>query len=619
MQVVPLAVSSASVKDVSVPWQYAVLCWLEGMLEFGIIQSSEPLIHICYTTVFNLLSSLTLSSIASRLLYHMTVRQDVTPNRVQVLLKLRLKPGFNIPASFVLRLYNLFRPDLVTGQLADRTVVKRLPPALKTRLLEARMRLQGEAEYLDTVEGKDRLWRDGAKLEKMNLHLRNTAVPLPYFNMCTLTVEEKKMRPLYATQYQSFSEMVRGMSEWERWVWPSNPAAHLACPLVVPLFRAHQVQVQVGLTNWLEVALRTELVEGIGAPSKERQDSLLNTAHELCFSHAASLPVISNFLLELMPVWNHSDNFKKVVRLLEFVGFTSTANLSPSVLRVVEQLMLSQPLIVWCRVVESVTAMVCRWLITEHQERTSGSSDGHDWPQQEEYSSALTGAWFVTKRLERMFLFGVLEYESHPLVIHHILDYYTQVDMYCEELNLPMSVYPPPILTLNIVGNSDLALTHRLGHILARVKDRLATLTKMNEEGCEEQILILCLQGTSEVNESVFIFISGLLEGTALSKFWEKSLDKFYPFEHLKKLRARKHIGKFASVTHALPFLPFVGKALTEMDREWTQAEFKKVRADVLADLSAAGLTGIEACHKAYSAEVKQEEVEGTQREQSVA
>ncbi|MPC07463.1 hypothetical protein E2C01_000025 [Portunus trituberculatus] len=105
---------------------------------------------VSFSPHYNLISSLTLSSMASPLLYHMTIRQDVTPNHVQVLMKLQLKPGFNIPASFVLRLYNLLQPDLVIGQLVDRTVVKRLPPALKTRLLEARMRLQGEVEYLDT-------------------------------------------------------------------------------------------------------------------------------------------------------------------------------------------------------------------------------------------------------------------------------------------------------------------------------------------------------------------------------------------------------------------------------------------------------------------------------------
>ncbi|MPC07464.1 hypothetical protein E2C01_000026 [Portunus trituberculatus] len=100
--------------------------------------------------------------------------------------------------------------------------------------------------------------------------------------------------------------------------------------------RPHQVQVQIALTNWLEMALGTELVEGIGAPGKERQDNLLNTAHELCFSHAASLPVTNNFLLELMPFWNYSNNFKKVMRLQEHDGFTSMESLCYSVLRVVE-------------------------------------------------------------------------------------------------------------------------------------------------------------------------------------------------------------------------------------------------------------------------------------------
>ncbi|KAK8397489.1 hypothetical protein O3P69_004925 [Scylla paramamosain] len=620
LQVVPLAVSSAAIKNVNVTWQYAVLSWLEGMLEFGIIHSSEPLIHICYTTIFNLTSSLTLSSVASRILYHITVRQDVTPNRVQVLMRLRLKPGFDASASFVLRLYHLFRPDFVAGQLADRTVVTRLPQALKTKLLQARLRLQGAAGDLEDLEGKDRVWRDGAKVEKMNIYQRNTAVPQPQFNIYTLTVEEKKSRPVYVTQYQRFAEMVRGMDEWERWVWPTNPAAHLACPVVVPLFRPHQVEVQVGLTNWLEVALRTELVEVISAPSKERQDKLLSTAHELCFSHAASLPVISNFLLELIPRWNHHDNLEKVVRLLEYVSYTSAASLCYGVLPVVSQLMIGQPLIIWCRMVESVTAMACHWLITAHQEKANVTPDGHDWPQQQEYSSALLGTWFLTQKLERMFLLGVLDFQSHPLAVHHILDYYSQLDMYSEELDLPLVFCPPPILTLNIITNADLALTHRLGHILARMKNRLETLKRMMEEGCEEPILLDSLNGMHEVNECVLIFLTGVLEGTALSESWKKRLDNFYPFELLEDVKAGKHAAKFAAVTHALPYLPFFGRALTEIGREWTQTEFKEVRAAVLADLSAAGLTGIEVCNKAFLKEVKEkEEAEGTRKEESVA
>lgn len=615
MQVVPLVASSASTAGVSVSWQYAVLTWLEGMLEFGIIPSSEPLVHICYTTVFNLMSSLSLSSMASRVLYHITVREDVTPNRVQVLLKLRLKPAFDVPASYLLRLYHLFRPDMVAGRLADKSVVVRLPPALKTRLLQARQRLQDTDGDLGNFKDKDRVWRDGAKVEKVNIYQRNTAVPQPQFNIYTLKVEEKTSKTVYVTQYQRFGELVRGLEEWEHWVWPTNPAAHLACPMVVPLFRPHQVQVQVSLTNWLEVALRTELLEGIGAPSKERLDNLLGAAHELCFSYGASLPVVSNFLLQLLPRWNLHDNFEKVVPLLEYVGFTSELSLYRDVLPVVENLMVGQPLILWCRIVEAVTAMACHWLIAAHQERANVTPDGYDWPQQQDYSSALVGVWFLTQKLGRMFLFGVLEFHSHPLVIHHILDYYSRLDMYSEILDLPLAFFPPPVLTLNIITNADLALTHRLGHILSRMKDRLATLKRMQDEGCEESALQSSIVDMHEVRECLFIFLSGVLQGTALSDQWKKKLDVFYPFEHLADLRAEKRTAKFATVTHALYYLPFFARSLIEFGREWRQVEFEEVRSRVLADLSAAGLTGIAVCNKAYLKVREEEEEQDTEME----
>ena len=58
----------------------------------------------------------------------------------------------------------------------------------------------------------------------------------------------------------------------------------------------------------------TEVMEVIGSPSMERRESLLSAGHELCFTHAASLPVISDFLMELMTKWNHHDHFEKVSR-----------------------------------------------------------------------------------------------------------------------------------------------------------------------------------------------------------------------------------------------------------------------------------------------------------------
>lgn len=57
-----------------------------------------------------------------------------------------------------------------------------------------------------------------------------------------------------------FGEMVKGLEEHQYWEWPSNPASHLVYPLILPLFRSHQPNVLVNLTNWLEIALRTGAV-----------------------------------------------------------------------------------------------------------------------------------------------------------------------------------------------------------------------------------------------------------------------------------------------------------------------------------------------------------------------
>ncbi|KAG0720527.1 Centromere protein I [Chionoecetes opilio] len=619
LQVVPLAVSSAAVHNISVAWQHAVLSWLEGMLEYGIIAPAAPLVHICYTTIFNLTSCLSLSSVACRLLYHITVRSDVTSNRIHVLLRLKLKPAFRVPVSYLLRLYHLFRPDMVVGRIGDRSVVIRLSPGLKARLLEARTRLQSVTGDMVGL-GKDRMWRDGLKVERVNVYQRNTAVPQPQFNIYTTKVEENKGRVIYVTQYQGtseptshahelqaciqlkFQELVRGLDQWECWVWPSNPAAHLCCPLVVPLFRPHQVEVQVALTNWLEMALRIEVIEGIGSPSRERQERLLSVAYDLCLTHAASLPVISNFLLELLTKWNHHDHFEKVIRLLEYVGFTTLQTAHETLLSLVSRLLTGASLITWCRVVEALTAMACHWALAAHQQNNNTTPDGYSWPQQQDHERILDGLTYLTMRLEKLFLGGLLNFHVHPMVVHHTLDYYAKVDEYCEALELPVTLCPPPIITLAIVTSADLTATHRLGLALTRVKGRLATLEGMVKEGRQDPELQDLPQTTHAVKESVFFFLTGVLKGQALSESWEEKLDPFYPFDFMEEVMSRQEAQKFASVTHALPYLPLVCGALTETSRKvWREAQFEEVRDSVLADLRDLGLTGIEECSVAYA------------------
>ncbi|XP_050697441.1 centromere protein I-like [Eriocheir sinensis] len=600
LQVVPLAVSSAAVKNPSLVWQLSVLVWLKGLLEFGVVLGTEPLVHICYTSVFNMTSTLMLCPLACSVLYHMTVREDVTPNRIQTLLRLEQKPAYCIPTAFLLRLYHLFRPDMVVARLSDHSLVVRLAPALKTRLLNARQRMQDSPDLPVGGLGGDRVWQDGTKAEKFNVYQRPSAIPQPQISVIAATVEEQKEKVLYTTQYQRFLDMVRGLDQWGLWVWPGNSCAHLSCPLVISLFRPHHKEIQVHLTNWLEVALRTEVIEGIGTPSMERRESLLRATLELCRATATTLPVVNNFLVELMAKWNYKDHLTEILELLQFVTFSSLETMLDTLIQLTSRLLLCASLVPWCRVVEALTNTACQWALTAHRQAAYPTPEGYEWPQQVDKERAVMGLWILTERMERYLLAGVINHHAHPLALHHTLDYYEKVSQCCERLKVPLTFFPPPIMTLVVMTSHDLTVAHRFAQTMASMKRRMGLLEKLQEEGVQEELLEECLYRARYINENILLFLGGVLMGKALTPRWREKLELFYPFDSLEEALKKREAERITAITHNLAYLPLATPALTRTKGTWTQAEFEEAVNEVLDGLREMGLTGIEECSKAY-------------------
>ncbi|XP_069954220.1 centromere protein I isoform X2 [Cherax quadricarinatus] len=599
-RLIPLAISSATVIPVSPAWQHAILSWLGALLEYGILSPHHKYVHICYPAVFALLSHLNLCGLACKVLYYITLREDVSQSRAQHLMRMKkTKPGFFINISQLLRIYHLFRPDLVVGELSHRRVVPSTPHPMKVALLAARLRLQENSES-DILQESNNVWPDRNQVEKVNPYQRKTAIPQPDTNFYTSKVEEKKEKVIFVTQYRRFTELVRGMEDYYFWQWPNNPATHLSKPIIIPLFRPHQQHIFVGLTNWLEFALRSEVIGGVGNPSSERCEKLLNAAYNLvCCMGGRSVPVIDNFITELIMKWDEKTHFDKVIALLGAVSFSSPEFLSESVLKLVAKVLCFAPLITWCKVVEAVTNTVCSWALAAHEEVSNDKND-QVWPQRLTCEASIVGIWFLTLRMERIFLKSLIDFKCHPLAIHYILDYYIKLNMHTEVLKLPVVFLPPAAMTLTILTKGDLMTTHRLGRLISSMRTAMQRLMNMETKGPEAAIQEECKTKAENINACVILFISGVYNAKALRTKWVRMLGPLYPF-HLQSALKRVNTCSYAAVTDALAYLPFFTKYLVDTEEAWSAKEKEEVRDKVLAELQEAGLTGIKECVNVYT------------------
>nr|XP_053648248.1 uncharacterized protein LOC128699511 [Cherax quadricarinatus] len=633
-RLIPLAISSATVIPVSPAWQHAILSWLGALLEYGILSPHHKYVHICYPAVFALLSHLNLCGLACKVLYYITLREDVSQSRAQHLMRMKkTKPGFFINISQLLRIYHLFRPDLVVGELSHRRVVPSTPHPMKVALLAARLRLQENSES-DILQESNNVWPDRNQVEKVNPYQRKTAIPQPDTNFYTSKVEEKKEKVIFVTQYRRFTELVRGMEDYYFWQWPNNPATHLSKPIIIPLFRPHQQHIFVGLTNWLEFALRSEVIGGVGNPSSERCEKLLNAAYNLvCCMGGRSVPVIDNFITELIMKWDEKTHFDKVIIVLSFFlhhykyfiyNATQVVFVRYSEIPDIGQigfgyflgrnsvLDFGRPLGNWLywthppATPPHLCAIICLYFIHGNiiiiilMFIITSAADDQVWPQRLTCEASIVGIWFLTLRMERIFLKSLIDFKCHPLAIHYILDYYIKLNMHTEVLKLPVVFLPPAAMTLTILTKGDLMTTHRLGRLISSMRTAMQRLMNMETKGPEAAIQEECKTKAENINACVILFISGVYNAKALRTKWVRMLGPLYPF-HLQSALKRVNTCSYAAVTDALAYLPFFTKYLVDTEEAWSAKEKEEVRDKVLAELQEAGLTGIKECVNVYT------------------
>ncbi|XP_064117083.1 uncharacterized protein LOC135222760 [Macrobrachium nipponense] len=446
------------------------------------------------------------------------------------------------------------------------------------------------------------IWPAMNKPEKVNTYQRPTAIPRPDNTCYSGTMEEKTQTKVFVSQYRRFSDLTNGLPDWKLWKWPNNPATHLNCPIIIPLFRPDDPTVLITLTNWLQVALRAELIECRGKPNKERCENLLRAVHNLVKVTGTQIPVINDFLIDYMSVWNQRSYFPLVLSLMEYSTYVSAEFTSHTYFRIIAELLDNASMVKWCRVIETVGNTAAVWAIRAMEEAT-GSDQYMNWPGTSgfEDNSSITGLWFLINKMERLFSAAMLEYKCHPMVIHHIIDFYVKISMYSEALNLPVVCLPRVPFTLALIIQSDLAAVHRWGKLLSSIPATVERIRKMDVYGPENAVQVECLSMCESFNMSVKVFVQSVYIGSAFGSLYKNLLDPFYSFDFLQKIVASPSAKKFAQVTHALPYLPYCAKNLIELgDRELDKDEAKELRDEVIAQLESDGFSGIGKCISVY-------------------
>ncbi|XP_076029886.1 centromere protein I-like [Oratosquilla oratoria] len=589
-ELIPAAISDATKIEQSSSWQHSLLSWVGALLEYHIIDENHKLIHICYEPLVNLASHITLCSLACKILYYITTRQDVSPLNANHFMELTRKISFGKKIAPILRLYRVFRPDLMTQVVHSSHRLPKAPKVMVNGLEAASNRLNGNLDV--DPEDKQNLFPPSDHMRRKNPYTSAVVVPPLEIISYRETLEEKKEKRISVLQYKKFKAFIRGMHEWKQWEWPNAASSMLHSPALIVLFRPHETRLKIAISDWLELALRTEVIER--ANNVERIHTLLKAAAKLIQKTDTRIPVLNHFVAEFLEQWDGESFIDLILPLISGMPYISaqynTTILLDNLMKTLTKVRLSQS----CAILSAITDMVCNWCLDakrEEQYAAKGTID-ENWPLDLMRESALEGIWFVSHRLERCFLCLMELHKFHPMIQHSILDYYTRVQMYLNHFELAAFVNPPTSLVLCYLVAGDLVIIDRLGHLFCRLKKDAHRVNNSKPKMPEgQQVQQECLHRLSVINLSIILLLDGLYNFRAFTRHWRTEMASFVSEDSMKKLIAFPNFRKCFSLTRNLACLPLM------LQKEYLQMENEEDKMiSLMEKLLSNSFTGLAEC-----------------------
>lgn len=314
-------------KNLSFAIQATLLKWI--ILVYDIFDSRTKLQQL-YGVVFHYLPYETLRPSLCHLLYYLTRREDVRPFRIRKLLDLQITVGKEPALAGLLHVYKSYFPDLILAPLTLTTqTIFKCPDQTTAEAIEALQTRWSHrsADQLFGLNGsKDPISRSG-KRQKLS-HVPDA------FSIYRKGADDKAL-PL--SQITSLDSLVKHIDTLALPDQLSSVLTNRLLQHVLCLQPSHSIVDRI--SYWLGQELMDLWYwSATSDVSRARLANILSKVVQVTKMIKDLLPVIENFLVPFIRVWNGVDHQKEVFTLLTFLRPRSFEDLHTQFLKPLQRL-----------------------------------------------------------------------------------------------------------------------------------------------------------------------------------------------------------------------------------------------------------------------------------------
>ncbi|ORZ09055.1 Mis6-domain-containing protein [Lobosporangium transversale] len=291
--------------------QAALLRWM--IVVYNVIDSRTKLQRL-YGVAFHYLSYETLRTPLCHLLYYMTRREDVKPYRIRKLMDLQMTVGKEPVLVGLLHVYKSYFPDLILAPLtiSNRTIFKcpDQPMSILIMGLQEKWSHLNQGQETTLVASKAPIVRSGVKRQKTS----HTSLPDAY----SIYRKGDDIKAIPLSQITSLNSLVKhidtlALPDQLSSVLSNRVLQHVLClqpsQSVVERISYWLGQELMDLWYWREKTNAT----------KARFEGILSKVVEITAMIKDLLPIVEQFLMSFLRIWNGEDHQRNIFTLLTYL------------------------------------------------------------------------------------------------------------------------------------------------------------------------------------------------------------------------------------------------------------------------------------------------------------
>ncbi|XP_014900264.1 centromere protein I [Poecilia latipinna] len=467
---------------------------------FDMIDAKDKLRAI-YGFIFSFVTDENLCPFICHLLYLLTRKENVRVFRVRKLLEQQSKLGRQPYLLYLLSLYKVFCPELVTLSIPSR-----MKSGFKNHISPWKSALIG-VQRRNGVQVASGISLAFAVRDKTASRKRKHAhLELPPLSPVTIKEPQaaqgssRKLVPMQ--QIQSFAQLLQNMHRIEL---PAQMGSLLGSSLALQYLDCVQDEsALLRLNFWLGYALHEEfLFCSDGGANKNPEEALQFLNRLLSAQHFLQEGFNSSdaFLFKFLNVWDGSLLRPQILGLLSNIPVIPSSQIKALLFDPLMQLFFTSSLFFKCGLIECLNHMLLKWL-TWHS--AYALEDDLDISLNSHTSINITLSGFKDSVMElvhfvgRLASLGLQLEGCHSLLLSFILDFYETVCDTFLKFGLPLVVMPPPGVFYPAFFAADPISVDRLAFIMHRYKVNLTSAKR--QEKVTEQAFHISRQTFREFN-----------------------------------------------------------------------------------------------------------------------